>query len=436
MSTPSGSPERPMAAIAPMDHYERLGVERTATEVEITKAYKKLALRYHPDRNLGDAAAAEVFKEISTAYTVLLDPNKRRHYDLSMASPDAANHLESIDLANMGQLGRVFGAMAGKMGIPIPTNIAQETLTKAQEICQLEPGLCEDNPHLLPLKLGVSYSGNVNRQQGAFFFLRVSAEVADMGLALRCASHNKSRFKLVVFDAKGGVRYQEESAKSSRSDKYTTCTLFFTPFEVGSLADRMPLPNPEEELPPVFNRLDTFHMTRRKLERGDHLVCVYGDNFLRGASFALSAAAIPPAAALEAQGRLREADAAILQQRSELRAFQMEYLQARKLWLETQERLAAHTENTAAAVQEREAAIDALVGLSLDACAPPQRSERSVDVQRLMKARERASGNGNGNSNGSAAAADGGGEGGDFSWDTLGKSLGFWGKKSSSSASS
>lgn len=63
------------------DYYEVLGVAKSATEAEIKSAYRKLALKYHPDRNPGDKSAEERFKEAAEAYAVLADADKRHMYD-------------------------------------------------------------------------------------------------------------------------------------------------------------------------------------------------------------------------------------------------------------------------------------------------------------------------------------------------------------------
>ena len=67
--------------MAGKDYYKILGVSKNASPEEIKKAYRKLALKYHPDRNKGDKAAEAKFKEINEAYAVLSDPEKRKQYD-------------------------------------------------------------------------------------------------------------------------------------------------------------------------------------------------------------------------------------------------------------------------------------------------------------------------------------------------------------------
>jgi len=64
-----------------IDYYKTLGIENTATQEEIKKAYRKLALKYHPDKNPGDKIKEDKFKEISEAYETLKDPNKKQSYD-------------------------------------------------------------------------------------------------------------------------------------------------------------------------------------------------------------------------------------------------------------------------------------------------------------------------------------------------------------------
>src|SRR5947199_3422008 len=75
------------------DYYEVLGVGRSATPEDLKRAFRRLAMQYHPDRNQGDVNAAERFKECNEAYQVLSDPQKRRSYDMfghSGVDPGAA----------------------------------------------------------------------------------------------------------------------------------------------------------------------------------------------------------------------------------------------------------------------------------------------------------------------------------------------------------
>ena len=95
------------------DFYEVLGVSKTATDDELKKAYRKLAKKYHPDANPGDAAAAEKFKEASEAYSVLSDPQKRSQYDqFGHAAFEGGSGFGGFDF-NGADMGDIFGDLFG-----------------------------------------------------------------------------------------------------------------------------------------------------------------------------------------------------------------------------------------------------------------------------------------------------------------------------------
>ena len=87
------------------DFYAILGVERTANQGQIKHAYRKNAMKYHPDKNPGNEEAAEKFKELSTAYAVLSDPNKKRQYDLHGEEGSVAE-LGSVNVEDLGKIFR------------------------------------------------------------------------------------------------------------------------------------------------------------------------------------------------------------------------------------------------------------------------------------------------------------------------------------------
>ena len=106
------------------DYYAVLGVSKDAAQADVTKAYRKLARKYHPDTNPGDDAAEERFKEISTAYDVIGDEDKRASYDQARQMGPMGNTFggnsrtsnggfgfEGVDLGDI--LGSVFGGGAG-----------------------------------------------------------------------------------------------------------------------------------------------------------------------------------------------------------------------------------------------------------------------------------------------------------------------------------
>lgn len=95
------------------DYYETLGVARDADASTIKKAYRKLAQKYHPDRNPGDKQAEERFKKIAEAYAVLSDPEKRSQYD-RFGDADFRQRFSHEDIFRNVDFGDIFGSFGGE----------------------------------------------------------------------------------------------------------------------------------------------------------------------------------------------------------------------------------------------------------------------------------------------------------------------------------
>ncbi len=108
--------------MAKRDYYEVLGVSKNASEQDLKQAYRKLALKYHPDKNKGDAEAEEKFKEATEAYEVLRDPKKRASYDKfgheGVGGFEGFGRTAYTDFADifedLGGFGDIFGSFFGQ----------------------------------------------------------------------------------------------------------------------------------------------------------------------------------------------------------------------------------------------------------------------------------------------------------------------------------
>ncbi|HKQ62550.1 MAG TPA: molecular chaperone DnaJ [Candidatus Polarisedimenticolaceae bacterium] len=99
--------------MASRDYYEILGVGREADLAAIKKAYRRLALQHHPDKNPGDKAAEDKFKEAAQAYAVLSDPDKRRRYDAYGEAGLGAQGFTGFDQDIFGDFGDILGDLFG-----------------------------------------------------------------------------------------------------------------------------------------------------------------------------------------------------------------------------------------------------------------------------------------------------------------------------------
>jgi len=102
------------------DYYAVLSVNKQASQAEIKKAYRKLAVKYHPDKNAGDNAAEEKFKQVSEAYAVLSDPEKRHQYDQfgDNAFHQRFSQDDIFSNFDFGDIFREFGFGGGARGNP------------------------------------------------------------------------------------------------------------------------------------------------------------------------------------------------------------------------------------------------------------------------------------------------------------------------------
>jgi len=171
-----------------------------------------------------------------------------------------------------------------------------------------------------------------------------------------------SKFKLVLFDKEGCVRKIEESAGRK---KFTSAEMYFVPFDRANMSELIPLKfyMDDKDVPVEFHLLDGLEPSgATKLEPREHLICVYGDNWIKDVKYQLRFLPVAPNA--EPVKIITESEKVLLAKKTEMAKFQEEYVEAKKKYDEAVKKLKSDTELIIEVIKTREKAYEEFIDLS------------------------------------------------------------------------
>ncbi|CAM0902038.1 unnamed protein product [Alopecurus aequalis] len=270
---PVGRPQR-------KDLYEVLEVGRSATVEEIKKAFQRMALKYHPDKNGDDPVALDIFLEIKFAYSILSDPSKRRQYDKSGFEAIVSDRQKSdLDLSNLSTASTIFVALFSKIGVPIKTTVPVAVLKEA----------LDRSVKVFQLQLGQSERRKVEKLSANYYAVDITERDAKAGLVCRVHSPDRSKFKLLYFtcEENGGLdlALQEDSVDTGNG---TSAGMYFLGFPVYRFEHNYSAAVIKNSHTVLLEILDSFQSCDvNELKPGTHYFAVYGDNFFNPASYTI-----------------------------------------------------------------------------------------------------------------------------------------------------